>query len=111
MISIYCDEDVNILLKPLLEAKGFKVFTTLDEKILGPTDVSQMDHAIKNGHVFVTHNRIHYERLYSEVIVKGINHPGIIIANKRNVYELSRRLSLVLSEYSKESIKNLLLYV
>lgn len=26
MISVYCDEDVDVLIKPLLEAKGFKVF-------------------------------------------------------------------------------------
>lgn len=35
MISVFCDEDVDVLLKPLLEAKGFKVLTTIEEKMLG----------------------------------------------------------------------------
>jgi hypothetical protein len=111
VISIYCDEDVDVLIKPLLEAKGFKVFTTLDEKLLGASDIQQMEHAIERGHVFLTHNRAHYEQLYAELIVKGEDHSGVIIASRRNVYELARRISKVLSGYTKESIKNLLLYV
>lgn len=31
MTSIYTDEDVDVLIKPLLKAKGFIVFTTFDE--------------------------------------------------------------------------------
>ena len=33
MTSIYTDEDVDLLIKPLLKAKGFTVLTTLDEGI------------------------------------------------------------------------------
>jgi len=111
VISIYCDEDVDILIKPLLEAKGFKVLTTLDEKMLRASDMQQIDYTIKKGCVFLTHNRAHFEELYTERIAKGLDHPGIIIAVRRNVYELARRVSKVLSGYTKESIKNLLLYV
>lgn len=111
MISIYCDEDVDVLIKPLLEAKGFKVFTTLDEKMLGASDVQQMEHAVTKGCIFLTHNRAHYEQLYAELMVKGKDHSGVIIASRRNVYELARRIARVLSGYTKESIKNLLLYV
>ena len=42
MIFIYCDEDVDILIKQLLEAKGFKVLTTLDAKMFGASDMRQM---------------------------------------------------------------------
>jgi len=111
VISIYCDEDVDIIIKPLLEAKGFKVTTTLDEKMLGASDNQQVNHAIKIGHVFLTHNRVHYEQIYADLITKGVNHPGIIIAARRNVYELAKRISRVLSGYSQESIKNQILYV
>lgn len=38
MIFIYCDEDVDVLVKPLLEAKGFRVLTTQDESMLGSSD-------------------------------------------------------------------------
>lgn len=52
MITIYCDEDIDVLVKPLLEAKGFKVSTTLDEKMLGASDRQQIDHAINKGYLF-----------------------------------------------------------
>lgn len=111
MIYIYCDEDVDVLIKPLLEAKGFKILTTLDEKMLGASDTHQLDHANKNGYVFLTHNRVHYEQSYGELITKGVNHPGIIISTRMNIYELARRISRVLSGYTQESIKNQILYV
>lgn len=111
MIPIYCDEDIDILIKPLLEAKGFKVLTTLDEKMLSASDIQQMNHAIKKGYVFLTHNRAHFEQLYTNLINKGRDHSGVIMATRRNVYELARRVSRVLSGYSKESIKNQLLYL
>lgn len=111
MISIYCAEDVDVLIKPLLEAKGFKVLTTLDEKMLKASDIQQIEYAIKKECIFLTHNRAHFEELYAELITKGIGHPGVIMATRRNVYKLARRVSKVLSEYTKESIKNQLLYV
>ena len=111
MISIYCDEDVDILLKPLLEAKGFKVLTTQGEKMLGAPDRQQVAHAIKKGCVFLTHNRVHYEELYAEMVSKNITHSGFIIAARRNVYEIARRISKVLSKHSEESIKNRLYYI
>ena len=111
MISIYCDEDVDILIKPLLEAKGFRVLTTQDEKMLGSSDWHQLEHALKKGSIFLTHNRIHYEQLYAELISKGIVHAGMVIATRRNVYELARRISVVLSKHTKESARNQLFYV
>ncbi len=43
MISLYADEDVDVLIKPLLKAKGFTVYTTLDETMLGKTDREQLE--------------------------------------------------------------------
>jgi hypothetical protein len=42
MTSLYTDEDVDVLLKPLLNAKGFTVFTALDERMLGKSDKEQL---------------------------------------------------------------------
>lgn len=111
MISIYCDEDVDILIKPLLEAKGFKVLTTLDENMLGAPDPRQMNYAIKRGCVFLTHNRADFEQLSLDLIQEGSNHSGVILATRRNVYELARRISRVLSGYNEETIKNQVLYL
>ena len=111
MISIYCDEDVDILIKPLLEAKGFKVLTAIDEKMLGASDILQMNHAVKKGCVLLTHNRVDFEQLCINLINEGKNHSGVILAARRNVYELAKRVSRVLSGYTKESIKNQLMYL
>lgn len=111
MISIYCDEDVDILVKPLLEAKGFKVFTTLEEQMISAPDIQQIDHSIRKECVFLTHNRIDFERLCANLMNEGKNHSGVIIATRRNVYELARRIARVLSGHTKETIKNQLLYI
>ena len=52
MTPLYTDEDVDVLTKPLLKAKGFTVFTTLDEGMLGKTDREQLDHAIELNSIF-----------------------------------------------------------
>jgi len=70
-----------------------------------------MDYAMKGRCIFLTHNRAHFEGLYSEHVAKGLDHPGVIIVTRRNVYELAKRVSRVLSGYTKESIKNQMLYV
>lgn len=111
MTSIYCDEDVDVLIKPLLEAKGFRVLTAQGEKMLGKSDREQIEHATRKRCLFLTHNRIHYEHLYSELIIENTIHHGIIIASRRNVYELARRVSKILSKHTKESVKDHLYYV
>ena len=111
MISIYIDEDVDILLKPLLGAKGYSVIAPLDEKMLSKSDKEQLEYAIKLKCTFFTHNRVHYEKLYAEFIKENKEHFGIIIATRKNVYELARRVARLLEFHTQDSIKNKLLYI
>ncbi len=111
MISIYIDEDVDVLLKPLLGAKGYSVITANDEKMLSKSDKEQFEHAIKLKCTFLTHNRVHYENLYSEFIKESKEHFGIIIATRKNVYELARRVARLLEFHTPDSIKNQLRYI
>ncbi|GBD96251.1 MAG TPA: hypothetical protein ENG83_03000 [Nitrospirae bacterium] len=111
MISIYTDEDVDVLLKPLLIAKGYYVFTTHDEKMLSKSDKEQLEHAVKLQCTFLTHNRVHYEKLYSEFTKDNKEHFGVIVATRRNVYELARRIARLLEFHTPDSIKNRLLYI
>ncbi|MDP3298291.1 MAG: DUF5615 family PIN-like protein [Thermodesulfovibrionia bacterium] len=105
------DEDVDILLKPLLGAKGYSVITPLDEKMLSKSDREQFEYAIKLGCTFLTHNRVYYENLFTEFIKENKEHSGIIIATRKNVYELARRVARLLEFYTEDSIKNKLLYI
>jgi hypothetical protein len=111
MISLYIDEDVDVLIKPLLNAKGFNVFTTLNEGMLGKGDRAQLELAIKLRCAFLTHNRIHFEELSMRLNDEGKKHCGIIIATRRNIYELARRVARFLELQTAESIKNQVWYI
>ena len=82
MIAIYCDEDVDVLVKPLLEAKRFRVRTALEEKMLGATDRQQIEHALEKRCLFLTHNRLHFEQLDAELAAANRTHHGMIIATR-----------------------------
>ena len=79
--------------------------------MLGKTDREQLDHAIELKSIFLTHNRVHVEKLYAKLIEEGKEHYGIIIATRRNVYELARRVSRFLELHTAESIKYQLWYI
>lgn len=111
MISIYTDENIDVLLKPLLRAKGLTVITTQEQMMIGKEDREQLEHAIKLKCTFLTHNRIHFEQLFNELIKEGKEHYGIIISVRRNVYELARRIASFLDRQSAKSIKNQLWYI
>lgn len=111
MTSLYTDEDVDVLLKPLLNAKGFTVFTALGERMLGKSDEEQLEHAIKLKCTFFTHNRIHFEKLAVMFLEDNKEHYGIIMATRRNVYELARRIARLLELHNTEYINNQLWYV
>jgi hypothetical protein len=111
MTSLYTDEDVDVLLKPLLNAKGFMVFTALEERMLGKSDKEQLEHAIKLKSTFLTHNRIHFEKLANNFLEERKQHNGIIVATRRNVYELARRIARLLELHNTEYIKNQLWYI
>lgn len=71
MISLYADEDVDVLIKPLLQAKGFDVRTTLDEGMRGKCDREQLAHTILFQRIFLTHNRVDFERVAIQYIEEG----------------------------------------
>lgn len=111
MISLYADEDVDILIKPLLQAKGFKVLTTNEERMLAKSDREQLEHAIKLHCSFFTHNRVDFENLAKKFLEENIPHSGIILATRRNIYELARRTARFLESQTAETIKNRLWYI
>lgn len=61
MISLYTDENIDVLLKPLVRAKGITVITTQEEGMIKKGDREQLEHAVKLKSIFLTHNRIHFE--------------------------------------------------
>ena len=109
--SLYLDEDVSILIADILRARGFDVTTVRDENMLGRDDPEQLEKAISLQRCLFTHNRIHYEELHRKAIAGGKKHFGIIIGSRRNMYELARRIAVLLNTLTADEIENQLLYV
>jgi hypothetical protein len=109
--DVYLDEDVSVLIARLLQARGFDVITARDEGMLSQDDPDQLTHAVSLGQGIVTHNRVHSERLHGENLATGQKHYGIIIASRRNPYEVARRLAVLLNTLTADELENQLLYV
>ncbi len=110
-IELYLDEDVSVLLGELLRARGFKAITTREVKMLGAGDKEQLEYAIREEKVFLTHNRLHFEKLHKEYLRENKEHYGIIIATRQNEYIILRRLLKVLDNISADEMKNQLIYI
>jgi hypothetical protein len=94
-----------------LQARGFDVITVRDEQMLGRSDSEQLNKAISLQRCILTHNRLHYEKLHSAAIAGGEQHFGIIIATRRDAYELARRIALLLDTLTADEIGKQLLYI
>lgn len=110
-IELYLDEDISVLLAKLLRARGFEVITTQDAKRLGASDKEQLEYAIRKEKVFLTHNRLHFEKLHKGYSRGNKNHYGIIIATRQNEYTTLKRLLKILDNIRADEMKNQLRYI
>lgn len=110
-IRLYLDEDVDVLIADLVRARGFIVTTTLEAAQTGSSDEAQMAHAANTGHTFLTHNRTDFERLAEQYFSIGREHHGIIIAARRSPYEITRRLLMIMNEFTADEMKNQIRYI
>ncbi len=62
-ICLYLDEDVNVLVADLLEARGFDVLTVRDARQLRASDEKQLAYAVSQSRTLVTYNRADFEAL------------------------------------------------
>jgi hypothetical protein len=110
-IELYLDEDVDVLIADLLQARGFKATTTQEAGQLGSGDEEQLGYAVKQKNAFFTHNRNDFERIAEEYFAAGKEHHGIIIGVRRQPYEIARRLLAILNNVTADEMKNQVRYV
>lgn len=110
-IALYLDEDVDVLLADLIRARGFHVTTTREAGNLHANDAEQLTFAIQQRAAFVTHNRADFEALAKSYAATGQSHMGIIIAVRRPVHEISRRLLLILNRVTADEMQDQLRYI
>ena len=110
-ITLYLDEDVDVLLADLMKAHGFEATTTTGIGARGKSDAEQMAFAVSRDMAILTHNRSDFERLSQEYFSAGQSHAGIIIAVRRPVYDLARRLLVILNFVTADEMQNQIRYI
>lgn len=110
-ISIYLDEDVNVLLADLLRARGFEATTAQEARQLGKTDEQQLAYAVNQGMTLLTHNRVDFETLAQAYFEANQEHYGIIFATRRPPQEILRRLLIILNQVTADEMKNQVRYI
>jgi acetolactate synthase regulatory subunit len=110
-IELYNDEDVSVLIAELIKARGFSVLTTHDAENLGKSDAEQLQFAVENKRVLLTHNRVDFEKLATEYFDEGKTHYGMIMAIRRLPNETLQRLLEVLNHTTAEEMINQIRYI
>jgi predicted nuclease of predicted toxin-antitoxin system len=110
-IALYLDEDVDVLLADLIRARGFHVTTTREAGNLHADDAEQLAFAIQQRAAFVTHNRTDFEALAKSYSTTGQSHTGIIVAVRRPVHEIARRLLLLMNHVTADEMQDQLRYI
>jgi len=110
-LRVYFDEDVDVLLAPLLAAHGIDCLTTVAAANLGRTDEEQLTFALQESRILVTHNRTDFEDLAVQWWNQQRDHAGIILAIRRvDTYDLARHVLPVLQLFDQAAWINAVLY-
>jgi len=110
-IELYLDEDVSVLIAELIRARGFSVTTTHTAKNLGKSDAEQIEFAVSQRKVLLTHNRVDFENLAKDYFIENKTHYGIIIAVRRLPNEMAQRLLTILNDVTGDEMINQIRYI
>jgi predicted nuclease of predicted toxin-antitoxin system len=110
-IELYLDEDVDVLVADLVQARGFKAVTTQTVGRKQKADDDQLAYAANQQLVLVTHNRVDFEELAQEYFAAGKSHSGIIIAVRRDPYEIAQRLLVILNHVTADEMADQIRYI
>jgi predicted nuclease of predicted toxin-antitoxin system len=105
-VRLYLDENLPIVLAPLIHARGFFATTAHAEGRLSASDADHLRYAASHGYCLVTHNRQHFIQLHSDTLNAGQTHAGIIIAVVHDVYTLANRLAERLNTITADEMAN-----
>lgn len=110
-ITLYLDEDVDVLLADLVRARGFAAVTTAEAGQRGQSDAEQLTYATQNQMTLLTHNRVDFEQLAGERFTEEQSHAGLIIAVRRPVYDLAQRVLVILNAVTADEMQDQIRYV
>jgi predicted nuclease of predicted toxin-antitoxin system len=101
-LRVYLDEDVDVLLAPLVAAHGVDCLSTVAAGNLSRPDEEQLTFARQESRIIITHNRTDFENLAVAWWGQQRDHAGIILAIRRaDTYDLARHILPVLQLYDQ----------
>jgi predicted nuclease of predicted toxin-antitoxin system len=108
---VYLDEDVDVLLARLLNARGYDAVCASEIGHVAWTDKNQLEWAAAASRIVITHNRIDFENLAKSWYPESKEHAGIVLAMRRaNTHDLLRRVLPVLAIYDQAGWRNVVMY-
>ena len=110
-IGTFLDEDVNVLVAEIIRSRGFTVITTSEIGRKGKSDAQQLEFAVENEYIILTHNRVDFEDLAQNYFAENKTHCGIIIATRHSPQEIARRLLIILNNVTADEIVNQIIYI
>jgi predicted nuclease of predicted toxin-antitoxin system len=110
-IRLYLDEDVNVLVADLLNARGFDALTVRDAGQLQASDEEQLFYAVNQQRALVTHNRGDFEELIQTYFNTERKHYGVVLAVRRPPQEIARRLLAILNQVTGDEMENQVRYI
>ena len=110
-IPLYLDEDVDVLLADLVKARGFEATTTRDAGKLENSDPERLAFATSHQQVMLTHNRADFEQLAQQRFAEQKRHAVMMIAVRRPVYELAKRILIILNAVAADEMRNQVRYI
>jgi hypothetical protein len=79
--------------------------------MLGKSDPEQLAFARSFGRCLLTHNRRDFEQLHLNYLSDSKYHYGILIAKRRDPYEVAERIAILLDTLTADEIANQLFYL
>jgi hypothetical protein len=98
-MRLYLDENIPVLLAPILTTHGFDCLTTQAAGTLGWSDEEQLAFAHSDRRILCTFNCQDFHRLAGEWQMQGRSHAGIILSKSfcfLNCFDVSDTSSLVI---------------
>ena len=110
-ISLFLNEDVHEGLAAALRRQGIDAVNTQECGRKEAKDAEQLAFAVSQQRALMTFNIADFEALADEYFWQDKHHFGIIVSPQRSFWETFRRLVLLTSKFTRESLANQLIYL
>ena len=110
-VTLFIDEDVHEGLAAALRRKGIDAVNAHECGREEAKDAEQLAFAVSQHRALLTFNLADFEALADEYFWQGQQHFGIIVSPQRSFHETLRRLIVLTSKFTGESLANQLIYL